>query len=53
MIPAGIPVVAESGIKTAEDVAKLAKANFNAVLVGETLMRAADRPELIREFKEA
>lgn len=53
MIPAGIPVVAESGIKTEEDVAKLAKANFNAVLVGETLMRAANKPQLIREFKEA
>lgn len=53
MIPAGIPVVAESGIKTEEDVTKLAKANFNAVLVGETLMRAANKPQLIREFKEA
>lgn len=35
--------VAESGIKTARDIEALADAQVNAVLIGETLMRAADR----------
>ena len=35
-------VVAESGIRTPDDVARLRAAGIDAVLVGETLMRAAD-----------
>ena len=35
-------LVSESGIRTVEDVAKLAKAGVRSVLVGETLMRSAD-----------
>lgn len=53
MIPAGIPVVAESGIKTQEDVETLASAGFNAILMGETLMRANNKQQLIKAFKEA
>ncbi len=53
MIPAGIPVVAESGIQTLADVQKLAAAKFNAVLIGETLMRADNKAQLIQSFKEA
>jgi indole-3-glycerol phosphate synthase len=39
-LPEGAVLVAESGIKTAADVRRLAEAGAHAVLVGETLMRA-------------
>ena len=35
--------VSESGVETAEDVARLAEAGVDAVLIGETLMRAQDK----------
>lgn len=53
MVPENIPVVAESGIKTQEDVEKLAGAGFNAILMGETLMRSNKKKQLIEAFKEA
>jgi indole-3-glycerol phosphate synthase len=42
LVPAGQIMVAESGIKTGEDVERLAAAGIDAVLVGETLMQAPD-----------
>ena len=50
-IPAGRVIVAESGIATAAHVKRLLAAGAHAVLVGETLMRAADRAGKIAEFK--
>jgi indole-3-glycerol phosphate synthase len=41
--PAGIVGVAESGIRGADDAARLADAGYHAVLVGETLVRSGDR----------
>jgi indole-3-glycerol phosphate synthase len=41
-IPPGRVVVAESGIRDAADVARLRAAGVDAMLVGETLMRAPD-----------
>ena len=41
-IPKSVAVVSESGIKTAEDVRALKAAGVQAVLVGESLMRAPD-----------
>lgn len=41
-IPDGVVRVAESGVADAEDMARLADAGFNAVLVGEALVTAAD-----------
>jgi len=38
-IPAGVMRVAESGISTAKDLARLRAAGFDAFLIGETLMR--------------
>ncbi len=38
--PAGVVRVAESGIHSAEDVARLRRAGYDAFLVGESLMRA-------------
>jgi indole-3-glycerol phosphate synthase len=50
LIPAGIPVVAESGIFTGGDVLRLASANADAVLVGEALVTAADIGAKVREL---
>lgn len=50
LIPSGVVVVAESGVKTAEDVARVGEAGIDAVLVGETLMRSANIEEAVREF---
>ncbi len=43
--------VAESGIKTREDVRAFEKEKADAVLVGETLMRAADKKQKLDELK--
>jgi len=42
-MPEGVIAVAESGIRDAADVERLAGAGYTAVLVGETLVRSADR----------
>jgi len=39
-VPKGILLVSESGIKTAEDVARVRACGVNAILIGEALMRA-------------
>lgn len=41
-IPDGIVTVAESGIRTSEDVRRLVEAGFDAMLVGEALVTSAD-----------
>lgn len=49
-IPADRAVVAESGIRTTEDVARLRAAGINAILVGETFMSAQDPSEALRQL---
>jgi indole-3-glycerol phosphate synthase len=51
--PDGATRVSESGIETADDVRRLHAAGVNALLVGETLMRAADPVALVREWMDA
>ena len=41
-IPAGVVKVAESGVRDAADAKRLADAGYDAILVGETLVTAAD-----------
>ena len=41
-IPAGVVKVAESGVRDADDARRLAGAGYDAILVGETLVTAAD-----------
>jgi indole-3-glycerol phosphate synthase len=41
-VPAGTTIVAESGLRTARDLAELEDAGVDAVLIGEALMRSAD-----------
>lgn len=50
LIPAGITVVAESGIFHAADVERLARAGLDAVLVGEALVTAPDIAARVREL---
>jgi indole-3-glycerol phosphate synthase len=49
-IPNDTVGVSESGIRTAEDVRRVRTAGINAVLVGETLMRATNVPEKLAEL---
>jgi indole-3-glycerol phosphate synthase len=42
-IPAGIVKIAESGVESPAEVAALASAGFDGVLVGESLLRSSDR----------
>ena len=50
MIPPEITVVAESGIFTASDVERLARANVDAILVGEALITSEDIGAKVREL---
>ena len=50
-LPSGILTVAESGIKTADDIRELKKTGVDAVLIGESLIRAADRKAFLKELK--
>lgn len=48
-IPKGKIIVAESGIKTHDDILRLQKAGANAVLIGETFLQAPDIGAKIKE----
>jgi len=50
LVPPEICVVAESGIFTGADVARLAKAGLDAILVGEALVTAPDIAAKVREL---
>ncbi|HUC04241.1 MAG TPA: indole-3-glycerol phosphate synthase TrpC [Acidimicrobiales bacterium] len=47
-IPADVVAVAESGIRDGDDARRLADAGYDAILVGETLVRASDRVAALR-----
>ncbi len=51
LVPEEITFVAESGIKTAEDIQSLRNAKVNAVLIGETLMRSKDKKKMLDELR--
>lgn len=50
-VPEDIIFVAESGIRTAEDIEKLRQGNVQAVLIGETLMRCRDKKAMLNELR--
>jgi len=50
-VPAGMVKVAESGIHSAEDVARLQEAGYDAFLVGESLMRAESPGAALRQLR--
>jgi indole-3-glycerol phosphate synthase len=51
LIPDNILFVSESGVKDASDVKAIREMGADAVLVGETLMRAADKKAKLDELK--
>ena len=51
LVPENIIFVSESGVKTAEDIALLRASGVNAVLIGETLMKAEDKKAKLAELK--
>lgn len=51
MIPDNILFVSESGVSCAEDVQKLRSIGADAVLIGETLMRASDKKAKLSELR--
>lgn len=53
LIPRNVLFVSESGVKTAGDVQKLREIGADAVLIGETLMRAADKKAKLSELRGA
>jgi indole-3-glycerol phosphate synthase len=50
LVPSGIAVVAESGMETAADVARMARLPVDAVLIGSALMRAEDPGAALAEL---
>jgi indole-3-glycerol phosphate synthase len=50
-IPDGIVKVAESGIRTAADIARLKAAGANAFLIGTSLMKSDDPERKLKELK--
>jgi indole-3-glycerol phosphate synthase len=49
-IPASVVRVAESGITSADDIARLRAAGFDAFLIGESLMRQSDPGIALKEL---
>lgn len=53
LIPPDVLFVSESSVRTAEDVSTLRKIDADAVLIGETLMRASDKRAKLAELRGA
>lgn len=51
LIPRDVIFVSESGVKTPEDVQSLREIGADAALIGETLMRAADKRQKLSELR--
>lgn len=51
LVPETILFVSESGVKDEEDVKRVKEAGADAVLIGETLMRAENKKEKLAELK--
>ena len=51
LIPPDVLFVSESGVSSAEDVRKLCEIGADAVLIGETLMRAENKAARLAELR--
>ena len=51
LIPDDVLFVSESGVKDARDIQAVMAMRADAVLIGETLMRASDRKETLAALK--
>lgn len=52
LVPSHVLFVAESGIKSAEDIRTLKKAGVNGVLIGETLMKSSNKKATLDELRK-
>lgn len=52
-VPEDVIFISESGVKAPEDVRKMAEYGADAALIGEALMRSADKSRLLDEMREA
>lgn len=52
LLPEDKIIVSESGIKSSADIQLLRQTRVNAALIGETFMRAADKPAQMRELMQ-
>lgn len=53
LIPADIPIVSESGLKSREDIERLRQAGVTAALIGESLMRAGSDSSLLLNLRNS
>jgi indole-3-glycerol phosphate synthase len=53
LLPRGVPRVAESGVATPEDAARLARAGYELALIGSALMTSADPLALLKALIRA
>jgi len=53
IIPDDVVKIAESGVRDAADAANLRAAGYHAILVGETLVTAADPAAVLRSLRLA
>ena len=51
LAPENVIFVSESGIRTSEDIQRLHDNKIEAVLIGETLMRAPDKKAKLAELR--
>ena len=51
LVPSDVAFVSESGVTCAEDVSRLREIGVDAVLIGETLMRAQDKKAKLAELR--
>lgn len=51
LVPGDVLFVAESGVKTRENIEALQETGVDAVLIGETLMKAPDKKAKLRELR--
>lgn len=51
MVPDTVLFVAESGIKTAAEVARLREAGVNGILIGEALMLSSDKGKTLQNLR--
>lgn len=51
LVPRDVMFVSESGMKTRADIARLEENGTNAVLIGETFMRSADKAGMLCELR--
>jgi indole-3-glycerol phosphate synthase len=53
LVPAGVTLISESGIRNPDDVRTVVGAGIDAILVGEALMAAGDPAATLASFLEA